>query len=52
MVSMRLEVSAPVSSILPSALALMTPRGLYALTTGSLGSWGQYGRSGSSSALR
>ncbi|MNZ92480.1 hypothetical protein D3C78_1115070 [compost metagenome] len=41
MVSMRLLFSAPVSSILPSALDLITPRGEAALTKGSLGSFGQ-----------
>ncbi|MNJ69553.1 hypothetical protein D3C77_659150 [compost metagenome] len=41
MVSMRLVVSAPVSSILPSAKAWITPRGLKFLTKGSLGSLGQ-----------
>ncbi|MNG42193.1 hypothetical protein D3C84_1319060 [compost metagenome] len=40
MVSMRLLVSAPVSSILPSALDLITPRGEAALTKAS-SSFGQ-----------
>ncbi|MNV80902.1 hypothetical protein D3C71_1745330 [compost metagenome] len=51
MVSMRLVVSAPVSSILPSAKLWITPRGVLALRN-SASSFGQYGRSGSSSALR
>ncbi len=50
MVCMRLEVSGPVSSILPSAYEWMTPRGENCLL--KAGSLGQYGRSGSSSAFR
>ncbi|MNP18819.1 hypothetical protein D3C76_1113170 [compost metagenome] len=51
MVSMRDLVNAPVSSILPSALDLITPRGEVALTNAS-SSLGHSSRSGSSSALR